>query len=120
MLVYDDTSNEPVRVFDSGVALRDPASFGEYRLTYRTGDIVSPHIPAGEPLLLEMTDLCDAIRSGCAPRSSAGVGIDVVRMIEAVDGSLAADGARVALQPARKWSRIRSVTSMSWASLMPG
>ena len=46
MVVYDDTSNEPVRVFDSGVDLRDPATFGEYRLTYRTGDIVSPHVSA--------------------------------------------------------------------------
>ena len=120
MLVYDDTSNEPVRVFDSGVALKDPESFGEYRLTYRTGDIVSPHIPAGEPLMLEMTDLCAAIRTGSTPRSSVEVGIDVVRMIEAVDESLASSGARVDLQPARKWSRIRSVTNMSWASLIPG
>jgi hypothetical protein len=100
MLVYDDTSNEPVRVFDSGVSLKDPESFGEYRLTYRTGDIVSPHIPAGEPLLLEMTDLCEAIRIGSTPRSSAEVGIDVVRMIEAVDDSLAAHGARVDLPAA--------------------
>jgi predicted dehydrogenase len=120
MLVYDDTSIEPVRVFDSGVALKDPESFGEYRLTYRTGDIVSPHIPAGEPLMLEMTDLCEAIRLGSTPRSSAEVGIDVVRMIEAVDSSLAAHGARVDLQPAPKWSRIRSMTNMSWASLSPG
>jgi predicted dehydrogenase len=120
MLVYDDTSNEPVRIFDSGVALKDPESFGEYRLTYRTGDIVSPHIPAGEPLMLEMTDLCEAIRGGPTPRSSADVGIDVVRMIEAVDDSLAAHGARVDLHPVRKWSRIRSVTNMSWVSLIPG
>ena len=43
MLVYDDTSNEQIRIFDSGAALHDPETFGEYRLTYRTGDIVSPH-----------------------------------------------------------------------------
>jgi predicted dehydrogenase len=98
MLVYDDTSNEPVRIFDSGVALKDPESFGEYRLTYRTGDIVSPHVPAGEPLMLEMIDLCEAIRVGSTPRSSAELGIDVVRMIEAVDESLAAHGARTELQ----------------------
>ena len=30
MLVYDDTSNEPVRVFDSGVQPPPPESFGEY------------------------------------------------------------------------------------------
>ena len=44
MVVYDDMSSEPVRVFDSGVSLPDPATFGEYKLSYRTGDIVSPAI----------------------------------------------------------------------------
>ena len=97
MLVYDDTSTEPVRVFDSGVLLKDPQSFGEYRLTYRTGDIVSPHIPAAEPLLLEMGDFCEAIRTGRTPRSSAHLGLEVVRTIEAVDESFAHDGARVQL-----------------------
>ena len=97
MLLYDDTSNEPVRVFDSGVNLADPATFGEYRMTYRSGDIVSPHVPATEPLLLEMTDFCEAIRLGREPRSSAALGIEVVRIIEAVDRSLDNDGARIDL-----------------------
>jgi hypothetical protein len=95
MLVYDDTSNEPVRLFDSGVVMRDPESFGEYKLSYRSGDIVSPHMDAAEPLLLEMTDFCDSIRLDQRPRSSRELGIEVVRMIEAVDRSLAAGGARV-------------------------
>ena len=95
MVVYDDTSNEPVRVFDSGVLPSDPTSFGEYKLTYRTGDIVSPRIEASEPLLLELTDFCEAIRSGAAPTSSSSIGVEVVRMIEAVDRSLAESGARV-------------------------
>jgi predicted dehydrogenase len=97
MLIYDDTSHEPVRVFDTGVLIRDPASFGEHQLTYRTGDIVSPHIAAGEPLLLEMGDFCDAIRLGTEPRSSIDLGIEVVRVIEGVDRSLARGGARVDL-----------------------
>jgi predicted dehydrogenase len=95
MIVYDDTSNEPVRVFDSGVVLPDPESFGEYRLTYRTGDIVSPNIGAAEPLGLEMEDFCAAIRTGQPPRSSASIGLEVVRVIEAVDRSLELDGAKV-------------------------
>ena len=95
MVVYDDTSNEPVRVFDSGVNLPDPESFGEYRLTYRTGDIVSPNIGAAEPLGLEMQDFCSAIRTGEPPRSSASIGLEVVRVIEAVDRSLELDGAKV-------------------------
>jgi predicted dehydrogenase len=95
MVVYDDSSNEPVRVFDSGVIVPDPGSFGEYRLTYRTGDILSPHVAADEPLLLEMADFCRAVTHGGEPRSSAHLGVDVVRVIEAVDASLALSGARV-------------------------
>jgi predicted dehydrogenase len=98
MLVYDDTSSEPVRVFDSGVLVRDPETFGEFNLTYRSGDIVSPHIPVAEPLLLEMGDFCDAIRLERPPRSSCEIGIEVVRMIEAVDRSLACFGARTEIE----------------------
>jgi predicted dehydrogenase len=98
MVVYDDTSNEPVRVFDSGVTMRDPESFGEYHLTYRTGDIVSPHIEPIEPLVLEMQDFCACVASGDTPRSSDGLGLEVVRMIEAVDESLAHAGARVEVE----------------------
>ena len=95
MLVYDDTSNEPVRIFDSGADLPDPGTFGEYRLTYRTGDIVSPRLDVAEPLALELIDFCRAVRTGSAPKSSAEVGLDVVTMVEAVDRSLAAGGAPV-------------------------
>ncbi len=37
MVVYDDGSAEPVRVFDHGVVYKDPETFGEYKLSYRTG-----------------------------------------------------------------------------------
>ena len=66
-------------------------------MTYRTGDILSPKIGAAEPLLLEMRDFCTAITTAVAPRSSAELGLEVVRIIEAVDASLAADGSRVAV-----------------------
>jgi predicted dehydrogenase len=95
MVVYDDVSTEPVRVFDSGVMLRDPQSFGEYQLSYRTGAIVSPAVQAEEPLQLEMADFCDAIRTGTVPRSSAELGVEVVRMVEAVDASLSSSGNRI-------------------------
>jgi predicted dehydrogenase len=99
MVLYDDTSgSEPVRVFDSGVMLKDPATFGEYQLTYRTGDIVSPRLDVAEPLALEMTDFCQAVREGSTPRSSRELGLEVVRMIEAVEASLDG-GRRVELAP---------------------
>ncbi len=97
MVVYDDASPEPVRVFDSGVNLREPETFGEFRLTYRTGDIVSPRIDAAEPLAIELRDFCNAINKSIQPRSSSGLGVEVVRMMEAVDRSLSSAGARVSV-----------------------
>jgi predicted dehydrogenase len=87
MIVYDDTSLEPVRVFDSGVTIPDPDSFGEFRLSYRTGDIVSPRVDSAEPLSLELDDFCRAVRTGETPRSSAALGVEVVRVVEAADHS---------------------------------
>jgi predicted dehydrogenase len=95
MVVYDDTSNEPVRIFDSGVELPDPETFGQYKLTYRTGDVVSPRVDVAEPLLLELADFRAAIVDGGRSKSSDFLGLEVVKMIEAVDESLASGGARV-------------------------
>ena len=100
MVVYDDNSIEPVRVFDSGVTLRDPGSFGEYRLSYRTGDIVSPRVEVTEPLSLELEDFCRAIRLGSRPRADVELGVDVVRMVEAAERSLLEGGARVEVRSA--------------------
>ena len=99
MVVYDDTSAESVRVFDSGVNLPDPESFGEYRLSYRTGDIVSPRIEIAEPLSLELEDLCRSIRTGSAIRSTPQLGVEVVRVVEAAERSLA-ERARVEMSDA--------------------
>jgi protoporphyrinogen oxidase/predicted dehydrogenase len=101
MVVYDDTSTEPVRIFDSGADLPDPESFGEYRLSYRTGAVVSPKIDPSEPLALELEEFCAAVLDGSALRSSPAFGLDVVHMIEAVDRSLENGGTPVRLEADR-------------------
>ena len=100
MLVYDDTSSEPIRIFDSGADLPDPETFGEFRLTYRTGDIISPRVNVAEPLQLELADFCECVRTGEQPRSSSRLGVDVIRTIEAVDRSLAEGGAPIRIDAA--------------------
>lgn len=95
MVIYDDTSSEPVRVFDSGAQLREPESFGEHHLSYRTGDIVSPPIEPVEPLLRQMEDFLRAVNQRIEPRSSSAIGLEVVRTIEMVDESLADGGSPV-------------------------
>ncbi len=97
MVVYDDTSNEPVRIFDSGVNMPDPQTFGEFRLSLRTGDVVSPRLEPTEPLALQLEDFGAAIAEGTGLLSSPEVGLDVVRTIEAVTRSLADGGIPVHL-----------------------
>ena len=88
MVVYDDGAVEPVRVFDHGVVYRDPETFGQYHLSYRTGDIVSPKLESHEPLHEELDDFATSIRSGRPLRSDARLARDVVRLTEAADRAL--------------------------------
>jgi predicted dehydrogenase len=97
MVVYDDCTTEPVRVFDHGVVYRDPETFGEYHLSYRTGDVLSPKIESHEPLALEMSDFVGAARAGDSTRFHTALARSVVRMVEAADQSLAQGGREISL-----------------------
>jgi len=101
MVQYDDSSSdESVRIYDRGLDVSTaeaPATFGEYRLTYRSGDIVVPRIEAGEPLGLELADFAHAIRTGEEPRSSSALGLEVVRGLEAAHRSMERSGGPIEL-----------------------
>jgi predicted dehydrogenase len=98
MVIYDDGAPEPVRLFDRGVVYRDPETFGEYHLSYRTGDVISPRIETNEPLGLELDDYVSAIRSGERMLFHTAVARSVVRIVEAADQSLCLGGREVSLQ----------------------
>jgi predicted dehydrogenase len=97
MVVYDDVeTTDKIRVYNRGIDVPDHTNtFGEFQLSYRYGDIVSPHIRGSEPLATECQHFADAILSGTAPRSDARDGLSVVRILEAADASQASDGAFV-------------------------
>ncbi len=80
MIVYEDGSSEPIRVYDHGVVYRNPETFGQYHLSYRTGEIVSPKIDTYEPLVAQLGDLVRAIRTGDRLRWNASLARDVVRI----------------------------------------
>lgn len=89
MVHYDDTStDESVRVYDRGLDVKPPENFGEYRMTYRSGDMVAPRVEPVEPLTLELEDFALAIRTGAQPRSHARFGLEIVRVLEAAQRSL--------------------------------
>jgi predicted dehydrogenase len=101
MIQYEDTSSdESVRIYDRGLdfsQVEAPATFGEYQLTYRSGDIVVPRIEAAEPLSLELADFAHAIRTGAEPRSNSRLGLEVVRALEAAHSSMERAGEPVEL-----------------------
>jgi predicted dehydrogenase len=92
MVVYDDGSTEPIKVFNHGVVYQDPETFGEYHLSYRTGDIVSPKIDAAEPILLELADFAAAVEAGEAPPGHLELARNVARLTEAAEESLRTGG----------------------------
>ena len=67
MVVYDDTATDgAVRIYDRGFDFTEPSTFGEYQLTYRSGDMLVPRLDPAEPLGLELADF--ARRSRPVPR----------------------------------------------------
>jgi predicted dehydrogenase len=92
MAVYDDVESlEKIRVYDKGV---DPplhtASFGEFQLSYRYGDVLIPHVPAIEPLRAECEHFLECIRHGRRPLSDARQGLTVVQVLETAQAALKA------------------------------
>lgn len=99
MVLYDDTKgDEKIKIFDKGVELiKDPENFGEYQLTYRTGNIVSPFLKTDEPLKLVVKHFIDSIRDGFKPRTDGYCGLRVVRAVEAAERSSENDGEVIVL-----------------------
>jgi predicted dehydrogenase len=95
MVVYEDGAAEPIRLYDHGVVYEDPKTFGEYHLSYRTGDIVSPKLESHEPLAAELSDFAAACRTGTLMHYHTGLAREVVRIAEAADRSLKLGGEQV-------------------------
>jgi predicted dehydrogenase len=98
MVVYDDGTSEPLRIFDHGVVYQDPETFGQYHLSYRTGDIVSPKVETYEPLSAELGDFIEALRSGVSLDWHTALGKNVVHITEAADRSLRDGGTEVSVR----------------------
>jgi predicted dehydrogenase len=100
MVQYEDTAaDDSVRIYDRGLDFAEPpANFGEYRLTYRTGDMIAPQIEAAEPLGLELKDFASAILEGTTPVSNSRLGLEVVLGLEALERSLHGRGEPVAVR----------------------
>jgi predicted dehydrogenase len=102
-VVFDDLNNlERVRIFEKGVAPAEleADSFGEFRLLVRDGDIISPHVEASEPLRNLCQHFLDCVEQNQQPMTDGWNGLEVVRVLSAIDQSLARNGAPVEVERA--------------------
>jgi len=92
MLVFDDMeATEKIWIYDKGVAPSEAMAYNE-DLTLRFGDITVPYLQMQEPLAVEVQSFLDVCRGLAASPSDGQAGLDVVRVLEAVDASMAAGG----------------------------
>lgn len=90
---------QKVCVFEKGVGyvLHQPTSFGEYELSIRDGDIISPHIKINEPLKSQLNHFVDCILHDRPTLSDGLFGAQVVEVMHAVDLSVEQNGAPIAV-----------------------
>jgi predicted dehydrogenase len=97
-IVFDDLNNlERVRIFEKGVAPppQQADSYGEFRLLVRDGDIISPRVEPSEPLKTLGAHFVDCVLNGKHPESDGQAGLDVVKVLQAIDRSVLAGGSTI-------------------------
>jgi predicted dehydrogenase len=98
MIVYDDLdSNEPVKIYDSGVLARTDEERNRLLYEYRAGDVYSPRIPQREALANLVADFAKAVKNGGRLVSDGRFGADTVKILEAAQLSVKTKGAEVSL-----------------------
>jgi predicted dehydrogenase len=97
-LVYNDLNPwEPIKMYDRGITVNETEARRGVLISYRTGDIWSPHVEPGEPLQNLVRHFADCIRTGKKPITDGEAGLRVVRILEASQRSIKAQGGRITL-----------------------
>ncbi|MHB1421805.1 MAG: Gfo/Idh/MocA family protein [Gemmataceae bacterium] len=98
-LIFNDlNASEPIKIYNRGIDVAESAEEKRKMLvSYRTGDIWSPHIEPGEALQAVVAHFAECINEGKKPLSDGALGLRVVRLLESATRSLRAHGGRVVL-----------------------
>ena len=101
MLSWDDLATPgPVMLYDKGVfafhrgAYKEPYyhGYGDFHLLTKEGDVTIPHLKLEEPLRAEARHFLGCIRGSANDLSGADVGLSVVKVLTAVQRSIAEGG----------------------------
>ncbi len=98
-VVFDDLNAlERVKIYQKGVtpsADKEASSFGEFQFLIRDGDILSPRVEISEPLKNQCNHFLECITTGSQPLTDGWNGLEVVQVLQAIDRSVAQNGAPV-------------------------
>lgn len=99
-IAFDDmNSAEPVRIYEKGIMHADAQKTNlEGRpIQFRNGQIISPVIPACEPLSAQVKDFLDCINMMKTPVADGNLGVAVIKILECCEKSIQMNGAPVSL-----------------------
>lgn len=98
MLVWNDLdADEKVKVYDKGVQIKNGSGVYDLLVSYRSGDMWAPKVEQTEALAVETKYFIDCIENIRTPFNDGVAGLKVVRILEAANESLKAQGKPVAL-----------------------
>lgn len=101
MILYDDLeSSDKVKVFDKGLTLSKTSAKRTIPIeyNYRIGDMFTPAIQNIEALQTQCCEFITAITTGNPTRTPGENGLEVIKIIEAIDMSLKHHGAITKIQ----------------------
>ena len=98
MLVFDDMENsEKIKVYDSGIDIKEKEGIYNALVQYRIGDMYSPKLVQTEALTLGVDEFIDSIIEKRSPLTNGVDGYNVVRILEAADESIKQQGKLIIL-----------------------
>lgn len=93
MLVFDDMENfEKIKIYDSGIDLKEKEGIYEALVQYRIGDMYSPKVTQTEALTLGVEEFLSSIEKDKLPLTNGYDGLKVVKILEAADSSIRQKG----------------------------
>lgn len=96
MIVYNDLEpSEKIRVYDTGYTHKTDEDKKMIMVDYRTGDIFIPKVSTQEALSGMAADFIGSIMAKRQPKAHAGLGMQVVKILEASQSSIKNGGKAV-------------------------
>jgi predicted dehydrogenase len=99
MAVFDDMEPvEKIRVYDKSARVSEQYVAYAEAVTLTHGDVHIPYVKMKEPLAMECTHFLECVGSGKRPLTDGRNGLQVVRVLESAQKSLAAGDTSVSVE----------------------